>query len=104
MGASPAEEEQVPSRTHKAALAGVGAICITLSLAASAGAAFPGQNGRIAFDRYTSGNPEHGDILVAKSDGTCCRNLTSGSPNHDDFEASYSPSGKRIVWVRDTGV
>ncbi len=94
----------MPSRTRKAALAGVGVICITLSLVASAGAAFPGQNGGIAFDRYTSGNPEHGDILVAKSDGTCCRNLTPHSPNHDDFEASYSPSGKRIVWVRDTGV
>jgi cysteine-rich repeat protein len=66
--------------------------------AAPAGAAFPGENGLIAFRSERSGNL---DIWVMAPDGTGLRNLTE-SPE-DEYEPQWSPDGKRIVFRRGDG-
>jgi TolB protein len=86
-----------PSTTEKliriVVLSGVTAALFALPSPATA--AFPGQNGRIAFDRT-----RHGDhaILSIKPTGRDARQLTSG--RQYDGNPSYSPNGKRIAFDR----
>ena len=64
-----------------------------------AGAAFPGKNGGIAFDRYLrgSGPSERKAVYTIKSNGERLRKLTRGRyPN-------WSASGKKVVFARRKG-
>jgi TolB protein len=93
----------VRSRKRAFTVAAVTAVGSTLWLASSAGAAFPGQNGRIAFDRYANGS-SYADIFSIKPDGSDPVKLTRHSANKDDVEPSYSPDGQLIVWSRDNDI
>lgn len=77
---------------HAAALA----VCLaSLSLGSSAYAAFPGANGKIAYD---SSPMTDGEIVTINPDGTAPSTITSNGV--DDFEPAWSPNGQRIVFVR----
>jgi Tol biopolymer transport system component len=86
-----------PSTTEKlikiVVLSGVTAALFALPSPATA--AFPGQNGRIAFDRMRHGDQK---IFSIKPTGRDARRLTSGQ-QFDEYPA-YSPNGKRIVFNR----
>jgi Tol biopolymer transport system component len=60
--------------------------------------AFPGDNGRIAFDSDRAGNV---DIWTMDPDGSDPLNLTADSAGAD-FGAAWSPDGGRIAFARDT--
>jgi Tol biopolymer transport system component len=64
-------------------------------------AAFPGQNGRIAYTHTGIGN---GNIYTVEPDGSLPLNLTPHSRDHVDISASYSAQGGRLVWVRDGAI
>ena len=71
------------------------AVALALVPPGAARAAFPGQNGRIAFE---SGRTDELDIYTAKPDGTDLRRLTGGIKW--DRRPRFSPNGKRIVYFR----
>ena len=77
-------------RGRCATLAGC-SLLATLLLAASAHAAFPGTNGKLAFEQSE-------DIWTANPDGTGATNLTN-TPNSIDRGASWSPDGTRIAFT-----
>jgi Tol biopolymer transport system component len=78
-------------------LAALMALAIAMSAlvegAGPAKAAFPGQNGRIAFTSLRDGNYE---IYSMKADGTEQTNLTRNSV--DDMHPAVSPNGKKIAY------
>jgi Tol biopolymer transport system component len=78
-------------------LAALMALAIAMSAlvegAGPAKAAFPGQNGRIAFTSLRDGNYE---IYSMKADGTEQTNLTRNSV--DDMHPAVSPDGKKIAY------
>jgi Tol biopolymer transport system component len=55
--------------------------------------AFPGENGRIAFAA--------GAIKTIRPDDTKARRVTRPKDSQADSQPAFSPSGKRIVFVRD---
>src|SRR3954468_21721667 len=65
--------------------------------AGSASAAFPGTNGRIAFDSARSGN---GDVFVMNAHGSSPVDLTNDPVI--DFQAAFSPDGSKIAFTRGT--
>jgi uncharacterized repeat protein (TIGR01451 family) len=72
-----------------------GALALTLGSAAPAGAAFPGGNGKIAFQSYRNGNY---DIVVMNADGSAQTALTSSTDwEHDP---AFSPDGSKIAYTR----
>ena len=77
-------------------------LAATLALfPATAGAAFPGGNGVIAFSRdvgLPDGNVGY-DVYTIRPDGTAMRNLTQR--HGDDRWPSFSPDGRRIVFTHD---
>ena len=75
------------SRTARAA-AGVAAVAAALVLPASAGAAFPGANGPIAFENISDG------LVVVNPDGSGRRVL-----NANGSDPSYGPGGARIAFL-----
>jgi Tol biopolymer transport system component len=66
-----------------------------LSLVSSAGAAFPGRNGLIAFS-VTRGTDY--EIMVVRPNGTGLKQLTRNAV--DDGQPAWSPGGKLIAFVR----
>ena len=62
----------------------------------SANAAFPGNNGKIAFQSFRDGNVA---IFTVNPDGSELTKLTSGLA--DDEVPSWSPDGSKIVFVSD---
>jgi hypothetical protein len=71
------------------------------SLSQPAGAAFPGHNGRIAFDRV--GHDPDSEIFTAKASGSHQRQLTHNSVN--DRDPAFSPNGRQIVFdVNETSI
>ena len=83
------------SRTEsKIALVVLVALAVVLSVSLEverAGAAFPGRNGKIAF------NTNHG-IYTVKANGGGRRKLRGSG-----FEPAWSPNGKEIAFVREDG-
>jgi Tol biopolymer transport system component len=65
--------------------------------AASAGAAFPGANGKIAFTSERSGN--NADIYSTNPDGSGETRLTDDPAR--DKEPAWSPDGKKIAFVSE---
>ena len=76
--------------------AAVLALAALLVCASAAQAAFPGQNGKIAY-------VHSGDIWTVDPDGTDAAQLTSGPAS--DAEPNWSPDGKQIAFSsnRDSG-
>ena len=74
------------------------AAAIALALPCSAQAAFPGQNGRIAFSSSVDGDSE---IYTINPDGTGLAQLTDNTIA--DVSPSWSPDGQRIVFLRADG-
>ena len=83
-------------------VAGVLLACAAAVLAVSmeAEATFPGRNGKIAYVafRVTNGTAE---IYTINPGGEGKTQLTHN--NNDEFSLSYSPSGKKIVYVSGDG-
>lgn len=80
------------------------AVGITLGAAASANAAFPGANGKIAFQAITVDGDERttdlNDISVVNPDGTGLTNLTQ-SPTTGETDPDWSADGTKIAYVLD---
>jgi Tol biopolymer transport system component len=81
-------------------LAAVGVLMLTLVPVEPAGAAFPGQNGKIAFVRYGPFSvhlvPNY-DIYAMDANGTALTALTN-NPS-DDRTPAWSPDGNKIAFV-----
>jgi dipeptidyl aminopeptidase/acylaminoacyl peptidase len=75
------------------------ATCVLVALVAApaARAAFPGENGRIAFSGGIRFN-QH--IATANPDGSDARSLTGIALPSGEREPSWSPDGKRLVFAR----
>jgi TolB protein len=75
---------------------GIGAtLAFVLFSPHGATAAFPGQNGRIAFVGYPQG---HAEIYTIEPDGSDKQRLTHDNQTHQNFSPSFDPSGRRITW------
>ncbi len=87
--------------TRRAALMAAAATSLSLALASSAAAAFPGTNGQIAFERQLPGGGGITDIFAIGPQG---ENPTVLAANPDnDLQPSYSADGERIVFARSSG-
>jgi Tol biopolymer transport system component len=70
----------------------------------TAKAAFPGQNGRIAFASNrdaTTNNPDNYEIYTASSTGTEVNLLRRTNNTAFDTEPAYSPNGNKIAFASD---
>jgi Tol biopolymer transport system component len=94
--ASQAERERAPGTARRSMLAAVSVALVGLSvtLIPASQAAFPGLNGKIAFETYRDGNAE---IYTMAPDGTALVNLTN-APAADRAPA-WSPDGSQIVFI-----
>ncbi len=86
---------QVRRRSRRIALAATLSLAATLAPAAGAQAAFPGANGRIAFDEYTGTSYDINSVDPSGADPT-----TLATSPADELDPSYSASGQRIVYDR----
>ena len=76
-------------------VAGLVAVSIVLAFAASADAAYPGRNGKIAFSSNQAGNY---DVYTINPDGTGVTRLTDNL--QQDLEPKFSPDGSKIAFIR----
>jgi Tol biopolymer transport system component len=76
------------------------AVVAVLAVPGTALTAFPGDNGRIAFDSDRDGGDV--DVWTINPDGSDPLNLTADSPAAD-FSPAWSADGERIAFVRDPG-
>lgn len=83
----------------KPALALAGAALAVVAFVSAAGASSSVHNGRIAF-AYV-GSKDRFQIYTVTTAGTERRELTSGR-KYSSYSPAYSPSGKRIVFVRSS--
>jgi Tol biopolymer transport system component len=75
----------------------VGLVAMGLALAPAAHAAFPGENGKIAFHDYVAEDFD-AEIFSINPDGTARTQLTSNVV--EDSQPAWSPDGARIVFQR----
>jgi len=88
-------------RLGPAAMLAAGLVAVLgLFLAGSAGAAFPGTNGKIAFTGQPSGQG-HG-IYTLNADGSGLKELTP-LENSDAHDPAWSPSGTKLAFEADAG-
>jgi TolB protein len=69
---------------------------VLLLVAAPSGAAFPGANGKIAFESGRAGSL---DIYTINADGGGEINLT-GTPDVAEFRSAWAPDGGRVAFLR----
>ena len=69
-------------------------VLCTAALPQSAGAAFPGQNGKIAFRSFRDG--ANAAIYVMNADGSAQTRITNGPGS--DSDPAWSPDGRRIAF------
>jgi TolB protein len=77
----------------------IAALAVSLASAPAALAAFPGKNGLIAFQKSKGGL--YKDLYVMQPNGKHQRNITK-TPKVSETEPSFSPDGRRIVFVWQT--
>lgn len=81
-----------------AALGAAGLVAVAMLPAVPASAAFPGANGRIAYQRFGVVN-DLGEIHSIRPDGSDDRNLT-GTPLTEDRDPAWSADGRWIAFRR----
>jgi dipeptidyl aminopeptidase/acylaminoacyl peptidase len=81
--------------TLAAAITGAGILAVVIATAEPAEAAFPGENGKIAFPRWDGISD---DIWVMNADGTDQANLTNHTGG-SDYAPSFSADGKKIAFT-----
>jgi Tol biopolymer transport system component len=83
-------------------VAGLAGLCwlalLSLSFAQRADAAYPGVNGRIAFDNREGSTSQ---IWTVNPDGSAPAKLTTGP---QDYSPAFSADGKRIAFSREEGI
>jgi Tol biopolymer transport system component len=84
-------------RMFAVAVAGMAVVGL-VGIGGPAQAAFPGANGRIAFDTAFSHRPQ---IFTIRPDGTGLRQLTHVAKGHAAGSPEFSPDGTRIVFTID---
>jgi Tol biopolymer transport system component len=87
-----------------AGLAGIVSVISAALLPSEAVAAFPGENGRIAYSTVTGLTPEGTekvDLLTILPDGSGLQQLTDDSAFDD--QPSWSADGRRLVYTRSEG-
>ena len=77
-------------------LVAIGAAALLVAAAGPAGAAFPGQNGKIAFVSNRAGS---NDIFSANPDGSGLVNLTA-TAGVDELDPAWSADGRRLAFAR----
>jgi hypothetical protein len=87
-------------RNRFGTLVAVVAVAISAASAQPAAAAFPGQNGKIAFASNRSGSF---DIYAANPDGSGLADLTA-TPALDELDPAWSADGRRLVFARDGAI
>ncbi|CAN5220700.1 hypothetical protein BH20ACT24_BH20ACT24_17760 [soil metagenome] len=81
--------------THRLAAAATLLVSL-LALDAPVHAAFPGENGKIAYVRVAAG----ADIFLINPNGTGRRNITA-SPRRSEFDPAWSADGEKIAFMRE---
>jgi hypothetical protein len=76
---------------------------VSLALAAPAGAAFPGLNGNIAYDRYDAETDETAICLIDPGDGGLCPFVSGVAPAWSPSGAKLAYTGGGILTVNDDG-
>ncbi len=89
---------KVPS-SRAALIASVLGVGVMLIAAPLANAAFPGSNGRLLFTSNLAGGLS--ELYTFQADGKALKRLTRNRVG--DSEAAYSPSGRKIAFVRGVG-
>jgi WD40-like Beta Propeller Repeat len=80
----------------------VAALLATLAVAVPAHAAFPGENGKIAFVHFT-GFEDGADIYSVNPDGSGITNLTN-TPGESETDPAWSPDGRYLAFVRNSDI
>ena len=93
------EGSEVPRRLLRGA-----ALLVALALLAispgEAGAAFPGNNGKVVYESVI-GSPGRSQIFSRDSDGSNLKRLTTSVSAIDDHQPEVSPDGTKVVFARN---
>jgi dipeptidyl aminopeptidase/acylaminoacyl peptidase len=76
-------------------------LIVILSAPATASAAFPGANGKLAFVSTRGGFPTDSNVLTMGADGSAQTPVTA--TNGDELYPAWSPDGARIAYQQDAG-
>jgi TolB protein len=78
------------------------AALISLTVAAPAAATFPGENGKISFNRFISDEPPTVDIFTVDPDGSNVFRVTPFGPGVVTEYSDFSPDGRTLAIQRNT--